>query len=286
MHTDGKTVDTTGAVCESLLIAAGPMDILVVGCGWAGSYIAAELLAAGHRVWATCRSPDKAQHLAQIGLISLVVDFDREEPLPRFEQEAFDTAIISVPVTRKDDVDGVNQRFTKLQAFLAGITFRQSFFFGSVGIYPKVSAVIAEDTFSDNALDEKLLLGESKLQAAYPNLNVLRLGGLFGLDRVIAKYFAGKVCDIGYQTANFVHVVDIYGVIRVMIEKKSQGKTYNIVCPQHPLKKDVIEASAARYGYDVPLAYSETDKTAKIVSPGRLLTDLAYQFSYPSPLQF
>lgn len=262
------------------------MDILVVGCGWVGSYIATEMLAAGHRVWATCRSPDKARHLTQRELISLVADFDRGESVPRFEREAFDVAIISVPITRKDHVEGVDQRFTKLLTFLAGMTFRQSFFFGSVGIYPKVSALISEDTFSDNALDEKLLLGESKLRTAYPNLNVLRLGGLFGLDRVVAKHFAGKVCDIGYQTANFVHVVDIYGVIQVMIDKESQGKTYNIVCPQHPFKKDVIEASAARYGYDPPLAYSETDKTAKIVSPGRLLTDLAYQFSYPSPLQF
>ena len=262
------------------------MDIVIVGCGWVGTYVATEMLAAGHRVWATCTSTGKAGRLRQLGLVSLVADFDSEGPVPRFEQEAFDIAIISVPITHKDRIDVVDHRFTKLLTFLAGTRFRQSFFFGSVGIYPKVSAVITEDTLSDTELDAKLLSGESTLRTAYPKLNVLRLGGLFGADRVMAKHFVGKVCDIGYQTANFVHVVDIYGIIRTMIERESQGKTYNVVCPEHPLKKDVIEASAARYGYDLPSAFSETDKTAKVVSPERLLTDLAYQFTYPSPLQF
>ncbi|WP_353129467.1 GDP-L-fucose synthase [Parapedobacter pyrenivorans] len=262
------------------------MDILIVGCGWVGTYVAAEMLGAGHRIWATCTSPDKAGQLRKMGLHSLVADFDHKGPIPRFEQEVFDVAIISVPIKRKDHIDVASHRFTKLLTFLAGITFRQSFFFGSVGIYPKVSATIAEDTFSDKVLDDKLLMGESKLRTAYSNLNVLRLGGLFGLDRIMAKYFAGKICDIGYQTANSVHVVDVYGVIRAMIAQESQGKTYNLVCPEHPLKKDVIEASAAAYGYDLPLGYSETDKTAKVVSPERLISDLAYRFSYPSPLQF
>ncbi len=262
------------------------MNILIVGCGWLGTYIATEMVKAGHRVWATCTSTEKSQRLTQLGLVSAVVDFDRAAPAPRLAQEAFDIAIISVPITRKDGIDGVDHRFTKLLAFLGRLSFMQAFFFGSVGIYPKVSAVITESTFPDTALDAKLLLGESKLQAAYPNMNVLRLGGLFGFERVMAKYFVNKVCEIGYQPANFVHVVDIHGIVGAMIARESQGKTYNVVCPEHPLKKDVIEASAAKYGYGLPAAFSEVDKTAKVVLPERVITDLEYRFTYPSPLQF
>lgn len=262
------------------------MDILIVGCGWVGTYIATALVGAGHRVWATCTSVEKSQRLAAIGLTATVANFDREGELPQLERKVFDVAIISVPITRKDDTAVVHRRFAGLVDFLDRLSFNQSFFFGSVGIYPKVSATITESTFKDADLDPKLLLGETALRKAYPNLNVLRLGGLFGFERVMAKYFVGKVCEIGYQTANLVHVVDIQGVIAAMIAAGSQGRTYNVVCPEHPLKKEVIAASAAKYRYGMPTAFSDADRTAKVVSPDRLVAELDYTFEYRSPLAF
>lgn len=262
------------------------MDVLIVGCGWVGTYIATELISAGHRVWATCTSAEKAQLLEGRGMVSAVVDFDRQGELPKLGREVFDVAVISVPITHKDSTGTVHRRFAGLIDFLDRFSFNQSFFFGSVGIYPKISATITETTFADADLEPKLRSGETALRAAYPNLNLLRLGGLFGLERVMAKHFVGKVCEIGYQTANFVHVVDIYGIVAAMIAAGSQGKTYNVVCPEHPLKKDVIAASAAKYGYGMPAAFSEADKTAKVVSPERLIADLDYTFEYRSPLAF
>lgn len=262
------------------------MDILIVGCGWVGTHIATELVNTGHRVWATCTSVEKAQRLEECGMVSAVVDFDREVEYPRLAQGVFDVAIISVPITHKDGADTIHQRFARLVDFLGRLSFSQSFFFGSVGIYPKISATITETTVADTELEPKLLSGETALRWAYPHLNVLRLGGLFGFERVMAKHFVGKVCEIGYQTANFVHVVDIYGIVSAMMAAGSQGKTYNVVCPEHPLKKDVIVASAAKYGYGMPAAFSEADKTAKVVSPERLIADLGYQFEYSSPLAF
>ncbi|MEC3880345.1 NAD-binding protein [Parapedobacter sp. 10938] len=262
------------------------MDILIVGCGWVGTYLATELLDAGHRVWATCTSTEKAQRLETLGLTAAVADFDTDEGLPDLGQQVFDVAIISVPITRKDNMTVVQGRFARLVDFLRRVSFNQSFFFGSVGIYPKVSATILETTFSDAELAPKLLWGEHALRAAYPNLNILRLGGLFGFERVMAKYFVGKVCEIGYQTANSVHVEDIYGVIAATMAASTQKKTYNLVCPEHPLKKDVIAASAAKYGYGMPTAFSAADKTAKVVSPERLIADLGYRFKYRSPLEF
>ncbi|SEK56258.1 Rossmann-fold NAD(P)-binding domain-containing protein [Parapedobacter koreensis] len=262
------------------------MNVLIVGCGWVGTHVATNLVADGHRVWATCTSAGKALQLEQLGLVSQVADFDKEYCTADFDGEAFDLAIISVPITHRDTLDVVADRFSRLSAFMQKLSFKQSVFFGSVGIYPQVSAEIAEDTFADEELDARLLLGESTLRSAFPGLNILRLGGLFGFERVMAKHFVGKVCQIGYQTANFVHVTDIDGIIRAMVAKHAQGKTYNVVCPEHPLKKDVIEVSAIKYGYGLPEAFSDTDTTAKIVSPDRLMTELDYQFVYSSPLQF
>ncbi len=262
------------------------MKVLIVGCGWVGTYVASCMRDEGHSIWATCRTSEKASELDRNGLRSYVIDFDRNDDRERMDETTFDVVIISVPITHKDAVEAVTTRFERLTSFLKGISFGQSMFFGSVGVYPKVSALIAEDTFAERDLDQKLLFGESTLRLAFPRVNILRLGGLFGLERTMAKHFAGKVCEIGYQTANFVHIVDIYRIIRAMIEKQIQGTTYNVVCPEHPLKKDVIVASAAKYGYGLPSSFTDTDQTAKVVSSKRLVTDLDYSFVYGSPLQF
>ncbi|MGV3761004.1 GDP-L-fucose synthase [Parapedobacter sp.] len=262
------------------------MDILIVGCGWVGTYMATALVSTGHRIWATCTTAEKADRLEALGLAAAVVDFDRGGVFPEWGQKTFDAVIVSVPITRKESTETIHHRFAGLVTFLGQLSFNQSFFFGSVGIYPKVSGTITETTFAAAELEPKLLSGETMLRTAYPNLNVLRLGGLFGFERVMAKHFAGKVCEIGYQTANFVHVVDIHGIVMAMMAAGLQGKTYNVVCPEHPLKKDVIAASAVKYGYDMPITFSDADRTAKVVSPVQLIADLDYRFEYRSPLEF
>ena len=253
------------------------MDVLIIGCGWVGTYTASRLLADGHRVWGTTTSPDKMSKLTKMGVSAVLANFDGEEQtLPPAEliRVRFDLVIISVPITRKDTAGQVHARFANLLRFMAALQFNQSVFFGSVGIYPKVNATIAEHTFPETALEPNLWWGESVLRAQYSDINVLRLGGLFGLERTISKHFSDKVCHIGYQPANFVHVEDIFGVIQALIAQQVQGQTYNVVSPEHPLKKEVIAVSAAKYGYGLPSSYTDADKTAKIVSPARVIDDL------------
>lgn len=262
------------------------MNVLIVGCGWVGTYVASRLLSKGYNLWGTCRTPEKAAKLKEMGLLSCVIDFDRDTAVNMLPEMTFDTIIISVPITRKDTIEAVSNRFKRLTLFLKKLSFRQVLFFGSIGIYPKVDGVITEDTFAAEELDEKLWLGESMLREICPDINVFRLGGLFGRERIFAKYFVGKVCEIGFQTANFVHVEDVYRIILISMEREVRGTTYNVVCPEHPLKKDVIAVSAAKYGYGLPSSFTESDQTAKIVSSNRLVAGLDYSFVYRSPLQF
>ncbi len=243
----------------------------------------------GARVSVTTTTPEKRQAFGKLGVHAFLVDFDEagsEVPAAALADEVFDTLVVSVPITRKDDMETIRNRFTRLAAFVGKLRFKQAVFFGSVGIYPNENAVIHEDSYPDEALDQKLLFGEKALRAVSPHFNLMRLGGLFGLERVMAKYFQHKVCMIGYQTANFIHVEDIYGIIRRMMEKGIAGSIYNVVSPGHPLKKDVIRVSAAKYGFDLPSGYDDSDQTAKRVSPDRLIHDLDYAFIYPSPLDF
>lgn len=262
------------------------MKVLIVGCGWVGTYVASQMRKRQDEIWATCTTPEKASKLGRTGLHTSVVDFDNDAATGHLDGIWFDLVIVSVPITRKDAFETATARFERLISFLRTLSFKQSVFFGSVGIYPKVSALISEETFPAHELHQKLWMRESTLRSAFPDIHILRLGGLFGLERVFAKYFVGKVCEIGYQTANFVHVEDVYRIILAIVERQLQGRIYNVVCPEHPLKKDVIMASAAKYGHGLPSLFTDSDRTAKLVSPDRLIADLDYSFVYRSPLQF
>src|SRR5690606_17181405 len=133
MYPYGQTLSAAGVVCESILtevssIVRRYMDILMVGCGWVSSYIATEMLKAGHQVWSTSTSAEKANQLAERGIMAAVADFDTVDAFPDFAQKVFDTVIVSVPITHKDSEEAVQRRFARLIGFLDQLSFRQSFF--------------------------------------------------------------------------------------------------------------------------------------------------------------
>lgn len=288
MHTHRQAVGPPGIVCQSILTLAGT-NILIIGCGWVGTYCARRFSEEeGAQVFVTTTTPEKQLSFREAGLSAWLVDFDQQgHALPEdWPDVTFDLVIVSVPITRKDEMAAIETRFAGLSHFLSALRFRQAVFFGSVGIYPNEDAIISENTYADNRLDNKLLHGEHAMRMVSPGFNILRLGGLFGQERVLAKYFQDKICTIGYQTANFVHVADIYGVILRLVEKGITGATYNVVCPEHPIKREVIEVSATKYGFRLPAGYDDADRTAKRVSPGLLEKELDYSFVYRSPVDF
>ncbi len=118
------------------------------------------------------------------------------------------------------------------------------------------------------------------------NTVVYRLGGLFGKNRVFAKYFSERICTTGEQPANFVHIEDVVALLEATTNRTLKHTVYNVVAPLHPKKKDVILASAKKYGYALPLAFEAAETTQKIVSGELLQEELDYQFVLPDPLQF
>ncbi|MGH2624029.1 MAG: hypothetical protein ACRDE7_10205, partial [Sphingobacterium sp.] len=61
---------------------------------------------------------------------------------------------------------------------------------------------------------------------------------------------------------------------------------YNIVCPNHPPKKEVIQASAKKYFFNYPLAYKPKNSFQKRVRGKKITELLKYKFKYSSPIDF
>ncbi len=115
---------------------------------------------------------------------------------------------------------------------------------------------------------------------------IYRLGGLFGKNRVFAKYFSERICTTGEQPANFVHIDDVIRLLEAASCNVLKHTVYNVVAPLHPKKKDVILASAKKYGYILPLAFEATNTIQKIVRGELLQEELEYEYVLPDPLQF
>ena len=262
------------------------MRILILGCGWVGEFVAQMFLAAGHEVHATTRSTEKCHRLIADGIFAYTHDFDQQDSILKLPYNQFDWVLNSVPATQKNTEEELQYRFFNVQELLRQLQIEKLIFLSSIGVYPDISAEIDETTCSEQQLDPKLYLAEQMMSEAYPEIYIFRLGGLFGLNRIFAKYFEHRICETGDQPANFIHVEDVAQLIKETFSSDLPKGIYNLVCPAHPSKKEVILASAQKYNYAYPKAFNPKELPAKVVLADRIRRLLNYNFVYQSPIDF
>ena len=262
------------------------MRVLILGCGWLAESFAIYMKHRGHEVWASTRTYEKYHRLNADGIFSFILDFDKES-FPEMSDipTHFDFVLNSIPASQKNSVAILENRFSNISLFFGHITWSKHVFLSSIGIYPDKDGVFDESYADTTLLSSKLLLTEASMLGLADTL-IYRLGGLFGKNRVFAKYFSERICTTGEQPANFVHIDDVVRLLEEASCRALRYRVYNVVAPLHPKKMDVILASAKKYGYALPLAFEAADATQKIVSGKLLLEELDYQFVLPDPLQF
>jgi len=261
------------------------MKVLIVGYGWVGNIFADTCIRAGCQVHATTTSVAKITVMQQKGIVPYVINFIDEQSnnaLPTF----FDFILISVSATKKEELATCLQKFQHLTTFLSKINHSCAVYLSSTGIYPAAHFPINETNIPLEQLDNKLFQVEQLLLAKLKQLNILRLGGIFGYDRIPGKHFSNKVCPVANQPANYIHVDDICTIIWRLYHQGITGQLFNAVSPAHPLKKVLILKMAKKYHYAPPSDFQHTAQAEKIVSPQKLITQLNYTFHYPDPLDY
>ena len=262
------------------------MRILILGCGWLAESFAMHMKHQGHEVWASTTTSEKYHRLKAGGIFSFILDFDYENfPAQVDLPTQFDFVLNSIPASQKNSVAILENRFSNIKSFYAHMTWKKQVFLSSIGIYPDKDGVFDESYADTTNLSSKLLLAEASMLGLADTI-IYRLGGLFGKNRVFAKYFSESVCTTGEQPANFVHIEDVVELVELACCRVLKHTIYNVVAPLHPKKMDVIIASAKKYGYTLPLAFEATNTIQKIVSGKLLQEELEYEFVLPDPLQF
>ena len=262
--------------------------LLILGCGWSGKITADLFLENNIEVWGTTTQKEKINELKEAGIHPILLNLFNKDDLINANTElanrSFDLILISIPVKRNEDTQQCLKKFENLIGLLKKLTYNQIIYLSSIGVYEPINGTLTEDS----AVKEigNIFLVQDYLKKELPSLTVLRLGGLFGYGRIPGRYFSNKPCTVGQEKANYVHGTDVARSILEIWKKGISNKIYNVVAPNHPLKKDIYTTMAKKYNFPPPSVYIEEATVQKEVSSQKLIQDLDFKFAVPSPLEF
>jgi hypothetical protein len=246
----------------------------IIGYGWLGERIASSF-SGKYIISATTTTESKVDQLHHKGIDAVIASFPDYQLTEAYSQwseiKNIDVLIITIPVSEKSCcVSSLYNRIQNLSAFIGDFK-GQMFLMSSTGVYPDLP-----QEFTEEDIPLEKVSGERMLRNKYPQLNILRLGGLMGDNRLLKNY---KVSNLDHAI-NHIHYADISGIILEMIERKTESKLYNVTAPVHPAKSQVINAQkniADNKEFEV--------KGKKVLS-SKLVSELKYVFQYPDPKIF
>lgn len=249
------------------------MKIGIVGCGWLGFRLAT-FLHSRYEIFVTTTSFEKKNQLGNQNWKIFIANFDNFTT--KWEiLEHLDCIIITIPFGKRTEIEILSKKLKNLSKFIQNYK-NQLFFTSSTGIYLSSEGIISE-TISAHFLQKNLHLVEKTLQEKFPQINILRLGGLMGDNRKLSNYQISEPNHV----VNHVHYQDVMNIIERMITKKLHSKIYNVVAPLHPVKQAVID-----FQKEQKLIENPYEGLGKIISSKKICDELSYEFQFPNPIYF
>jgi nucleoside-diphosphate-sugar epimerase len=264
--------------------------ISILGCGWLGLELGAQLARNGFTVkGSTTRNPKKAE-LAIQGIIPFQVFAGPSlegEHLDRFLD--CDIMIVTVPPSSREGIgDWPLLVHQGIASKLAKSNVKEVVLISSTSVYPQEGGTMKEeDAKRIPSLHSGVImldLENAFVQRKEFRTTVLRLAGLVGGERHPAKFLRGSgIMKNPDSPVNMIHRTDVIGIVQKVIDQKKFGATLNVCTPEHPKRKDFYNTAAKSYGVDEPL-WDKSSGSDRIVNIQALISTLNYDFKYPNPL--
>ncbi|MEJ5105162.1 hypothetical protein [Chryseobacterium sp. MYb328] len=247
----------------------------IIGYGWLGERIV-PALSAHYEIYTTTTTEEKAEKLNAKGLHAIIAsfpDYQLSGPYPKWDMmESLDVLIITIPISEKSCcVSSLYNRIQNLAAFVGDFK-GQIFLMSSTGVYPDL-----DKEFTEVDIPVEKISGERMIKSKYSQVNILRLGGLMGDNRLLKNYNISNL----EAAVNHIHYVDIAGILLNMIENETEGCLYNVTAPLHPSKSQVINAQK-----NIEDRKGALEVKGKKVLSSKLVSELGYDFQYPDPRTF
>lgn len=271
------------------------MRVLIVGCGYVGLPLGAELVKLGHEVFGLRRTSSDDADLKAAGLTPLHADISQLETLTALPAD-FDW-VVNCAASGGGDVDAYRRLYLQgtrnLIAWLASSRGRESadlskeenvlrltsaatlkkfVYTSSTGVYGQNDgSVVKETSPTEPAVETARILVETEkaLLAAAREKNfpavVLRVAGIYGPDRgyLLKQYLKNeaRIEGSGGRILNMIHRDDLIGVVVAALKSGRPGEIYNAVDDEPVTQRTFFEWLAGMLGKDLPPSAPEDAET-------------------------
>ena len=289
------------------------MRVLIVGCGYVGLPLGAELIRLGHEVFGLRRNVATENELKAAGIQPLFGDVSQPETLAKLPHN-FDWVVNCVAAGG----DAENYRQVYLQGtrnlieWLAPSPPKKFVYTSSTSVYGQTDGSQVKESSPTEPLVEtvKILLETEKVLLAamaerkFPAV-ILRVAGIYGPDRghwfkQFLKNEARMEGD-GSRFLNMIHRDDLIGCIITALKNGRSGEIYNAVDdepvsqlhffqwlaqsldkPLPPFEPAAVAQARSGAPRENPAENRKRGVTNKRVLNRRLKMELGYQFKYPN----
>jgi nucleoside-diphosphate-sugar epimerase len=275
------------------------MRILIVGCGYVGLPLGAELDRRGHAVFGLCRRPGR--EMVAAGIIPLAADITRPESLEPLPNE-FDW-VVNCAASGGGSAEDYRRLYVAgnqhLADWLGERPPKKFVYTSSTSVYGQNDGGwVTEESPAESAAETAQVLraAETGLQTAaargFPAV-ILRVAGIYGPGRghAFQQFLAGdaRIEGDGSRHLNMIHRDDVVGAIIAAMEHGTSGEIYNAVDDEPVTQLAFFTWLAGELNRPLPPrvaadegVWRKRGTTNKRVGNAKLHTRLEYPFKYPN----
>jgi nucleoside-diphosphate-sugar epimerase len=278
------------------------MRVLIVGCGYVGLPLGAELARQGHEVFGMRRSNVFETELCAAGINPVIADVTKPETLAKLPGP-FDWVVNCVSSSRggaEEYREVYLQGTHNLLEWLASAPPKKFVYTSSTSVYGQTDAsAVKESSPVEPAAEtgrtlvetEKVLLDAAQ-QKNFPAV-ILRVAGIYGPGRghLFQQYLRNEatIAGKGERLINMIHLDDVTGAIITALQSGKPGDIFNVVDDEPVAQIHFFRWLSETLGKDMPPFATEEENAArkrgltnKKVQNRRLKMELGYRFKYPN----
>jgi nucleoside-diphosphate-sugar epimerase len=284
------------------------MKCLIVGCGYVGLPLGAEMVRQGHEVFGLRRSAAAEHELKAAGIRSLAGDVTKPETLALLPRQ-FDWVVNCVAAG--GSAENYRQVYLEgnrnLVAWLADPPPKKFIYTSSTSVYGQNDgSVVTESSPAEPAAETSRILVEAETvllgtdnssrgrscRLEFPAV-ILRVAGIYGPERGrwFKQFLRGeaRIEGDGSRFLNMIHRDDVVGCVIAALKNGRAGEIYNAVDDEPVSQIEFFRWLSAALGKPLPPSVSEDvgivrrrGATNKRVSNRKLKLELRYQFQHPN----
>ena len=250
-------------------------SLIIIGCGWLGSQVAADFIEKKYRVFGTTTTKNRLPELQAQGIIPILMKIHQDMELSLPDTEA---VLIAFPPGRGRKR---GEYPAKIKALANGLKGKSSqiIMCSSTSVYQGMHGCVKESDAESNINNENVILAaEGELLTQVQDAVILRLGGLIGKERHPFKYLIGrKRIKNGDAPVNLVYGEDVSAAVEILVNNNIRKQVYNLVSTDHPSRKNYYTRVAEQKGVDAP-EFETGGSKCKLVTSTKFIDHFGHEF--------